>query len=70
MSKNKSQSNSAERDALDRMKMEASGAVLGYKASNTAPGAGASMKKMAARGEIEAENLGNATMENEYNSSK
>jgi hypothetical protein len=70
MSKNKSPSNSDERDALDRMKTEASGAVLGYKASNTAQGAGAPMNKMMARGEIEAENLGNATMENEYNSSK
>lgn len=61
-------------DALDRMKTEAAEEVLGYYPPGKAAGdiqAGDDItEKMAAEGEIAAENLGNATFDNKFNSSR
>jgi hypothetical protein len=61
-------------DALDRMKTEAAEEVLGLnapgKAANNAQAGGDITEKMAAEGEIAAENLGTATVDNKFNSSR
>jgi hypothetical protein len=61
-------------DALRRMKTEAAEEVLGYYPPGRAAGndqaGGDITEKMAAEGEIAAENLGTATIDNKFNSSR
>lgn len=74
MSKNKNRRNPIEPAALDKMKMETAGEVLGYNekpvGADVRQDSGETTRKMAAEGEIAAEELGNATISNDYNSSK
>ncbi len=72
MAKKNNLKNSVERSALNRMKTESSSNVLGdnsrSEAANSAPSNNGATDKMIAKGEIESENLGNATISNKYNS--
>ncbi len=72
MKKNTKQDPPIERSAIDRMKTETAGEVQGYygnvKAANMGKSGGEMSRKMFAEGEVVAENLGAATIDNEYNS--
>ncbi len=72
MSKKNKQNDQNARSAIDRMKMESAGEVMGYEtgvnATNVKKSGYKSINKMIADGEVEAENLGNATIDNDYNS--
>ncbi len=72
MTKNSKKYNPAERSALERMNTETAGEVQGYYGNVNAANAGRSgvemVRKMYAEGEVEAENLGTATIDNQYNS--
>jgi hypothetical protein len=62
----------ADRSAIERMKTETAAEVQGYygdgKAANMGKRDGEMIQKMFAEGEVAAENLGTATIDNEYNS--